>query len=117
MSTTSLWHGLRLPADSTCAKYGMTVEDWKRIAKQQGYKCPVCRRSPTNGRLVVDHQHAYKWADMDPGVRRSYVRGLCCVSCNHFVLTRYGTIDKHRNAADYLEAYEMRRDHGKEPWE
>lgn len=95
----------------------MTVADWRRIARRQGYECPVCKKKPSNGRLVVDHQHVAEWKKLSPGYRRRYVRGLCCVSCNHFVLTRYGTIDKHRNAADYLAAYEARRDHEKEPWD
>lgn len=46
---------------------------------------------------------------MTPEARKLFVRGLACISCNHFVLTRYGTPEKHRGAAAYLERYERRK--------
>jgi hypothetical protein len=49
-------------------KYGLTVEDFRRLSSEQGGHCLICTRIT---QLVVDHDHA-------SGV----VRGLVCGSCN-----------------------------------
>lgn len=51
-------------------KYGMTQDEYDRMAKAQNHRCAVCDVQPT-GKLVVDHCH-------DKG----HVRGLLCHNCN-----------------------------------
>lgn len=117
MTDVATYHGIRVPAVATLAKYGLTIAAWKRILTAQRYGCGVCKRQapelpvPKRGGvpfLAVDHEHVKGWAEMvrknDP-VRLKYVRGLCCTRCNHFVLTRYATPELHRLAADYLDRY------------
>lgn len=94
---------LILPAPSTVAKYGMTLDEWKEMA---GKVCRICEQP--KARMVVDHLHVPGWKKMPPELRRKYVRGVVCTVDNHYVLTRYGTPLKHRNAAIYLEEFEER---------
>jgi predicted secreted protein len=49
-------------------KYGMSIEDYEKLAEIQGYRCLLCREKT---KLVVDHSH-----DTDQ------VRGLLCANCN-----------------------------------
>src|SRR6266852_4178908 len=37
--------------------YGITLEDKKRMAEEQEYKCLICNREKKLGELVVDHAH------------------------------------------------------------
>jgi hypothetical protein len=52
---------------------------------------------------------------MPPEERRRFVRGVCCIACNHFVLTRFAKAYMHDNASLYLRLYERRRDSGATP--
>jgi hypothetical protein len=97
------------PSPSTLAKYGLLAKDWWRIWKRQGEGCPVCDKTWDEALFVIDHEHVPGWKKMRPVERRRYVRGIVCNSCNHFVLTRYGTVKKHLGAAKYLRRYERRR--------
>ena len=108
MAPPKFVEGIQLPRSRTCEEYGLTLETWQHIAARQGWACGVCHKKPKNKRLVVDHVHISGWRRMPPEVRRRYVRGLCCMSCNHFVLTRYADALKHRQAAEYLEDFERR---------
>lgn len=99
---------VRTPTDKTLAKYGLSPEGWRDIWAGQGYVCPVCGVVPPSGRTVIDHYHVRGWKKMPPVERRKYVRGVVCITCNHFILTRYSTPDKLRRAADYLERGDVR---------
>jgi hypothetical protein len=61
--------------------YGMTMDDYNRMLRQQAYRCAVCRRPETklrrNGepyRLQVDHDHVTQKP-----------RALLCERCNRVV--------------------------------
>ena len=73
------------------------------MARLQRWGCAVCGKEPK--RFVIDHEHAPGWKWLDAATRRTYVRGLTCDSCNHYVLTRYADANKHRQAAEYLDRY------------
>jgi len=64
---------------------------------------------PKTRRLVIDHEHVRSWKSMKPEDRKQYVRGLLCWSCNHYRLARGATVENLRGAADFLEAYGLRR--------
>lgn len=54
--------------------YGMTIEDYDSMVKQQSNRCLICSASGSDqkdGKLVVDHCHA-----------SGKVRGLLCNKCN-----------------------------------
>ena len=48
--------------------YGISIEEYDRMKKEQGSKCAICGRG---GHLYVDHNH-----------NTGEVRGLLCNSCN-----------------------------------
>ncbi len=51
--------------------YGLSVDEYNIMLKQQEGCCAICQLRCKRGRLAVDHDH-------DTGV----VRGLLCLSCN-----------------------------------
>ena len=53
--------------------YGISLDDYDRMLKEQGEKCAICKRprSENNRNLHVDHNHA-----------TGKVRGLLCIRCN-----------------------------------
>ena len=102
-----------IPARSTLRRYGLSLAGWLEIIRRDvvgldgetTWVCPVCGVYPPTGRTVVDHRHVRGWKKLAPEERKKYVRGVVCVTCNHFVLTRYGTPAKFRNAAEYLDRF------------
>lgn len=99
---------LQEPKLNTLKKYGLTIEDWRSIAKAQGHVCFVCKKLTSTGRLCIDHEHVRGWKKMPPGQRKLYVRGLLCWVCNHFYVGKGITIDKAKNVVLYLSEYEGR---------
>jgi hypothetical protein len=56
------------------AKYGITIEDWQRMFREQGECCAICKsKSPNHGsgQFVVDHDHEF-----------GNIRGILCGKCN-----------------------------------
>lgn len=107
MISIEIYPNVRRPAQSTLDKYGLTPSEWLAMLKKQEGKCAICKREVQV--LVVDHDHAPRWKHFPPERRKLYVRGLCCHTCNHYVLTRYGSSAKHRAAAVYLDRYLRRK--------
>jgi hypothetical protein len=70
--------------------YGISLEDYQRMAGEQGGLCAICKQPE---RLVVDHDH-----------RTGKVRGLLCAKCNSGIGMLGDSGDVARNAADYLDA-------------
>jgi hypothetical protein len=101
---------ISLPSQATLDKYGLTLDEWLSfIPIQDGWRiCVICEKPPRTGRFVVDHKHVPRWKTFEPERRKQYVRGVICNTCNHYILTRYGTPLKHKNAAKYIEDFERR---------
>lgn len=69
-------------------KFGMTIEEYDLLLKQQKGVCAICEQPcRTGNRLAVDHHH-----------KTGEIRGLLCYSCN----VRVGFIDKYE---DRLRTY------------
>jgi hypothetical protein len=100
---------LQQPSLPTLKRYGLSLEDWTKIAEAQNKACFVCEKVPTKGRLCIDHEHVKGWKKMPPDQRKLYVRGLLCWVCNHYYLGRGITIPKAANVVRYLELYETRK--------
>jgi len=99
---------LKAPSKQTVAKYGLSMDEWQALAEKQGHACFICRKTPTTGRLCVDHEHVKGWKKMPSSERKKYVRGLLCWVCNHYYVGRGITIEKAKNVVNYLEEYEAR---------
>lgn len=74
-------------------KYGLTVEQYQQLLKEQGGVCKICRLPPAARRLAVDHDHDTK-----------VIRGLLCVSCNRGLGMFRDNPNLLSEAKSYLEA-------------
>lgn len=99
---------VNVPTAATLKKYGLSLPEWELIGSAQGWVCAICRKTPPSGRLVIDHEHAKGWKKMQPEARKRFVRGLLCWTCNHYIMGRGSTIERHRNAVTYLTNYATR---------
>ena len=77
--------------------YGITLDQYNDLLRQQDYKCAVCQKhySEFKNMLCVDHAHH--------GPHQGAIRGLCCDSCNRFVVWKHTDGRVLRAAADYLD--------------
>ncbi len=104
---------IKLPALKTLATYGLSMDEWIDYLGAMGTfdsaTCCICERAQEQ--FVVDHEHVRDYKELPPAKRKLYVRGVVCRSCNYYVLQGQQEVSplEHRNAADYLEAYEKRR--------
>ncbi len=75
--------------------YGITLEKYQDMLKDQGGVCYICRRAPGKRILAIDHNHL-----------NSEVRKLLCNQCN----VGLGNFDevpgRLRAAAEYLESHD-----------
>lgn len=74
--------------------YGISIEQYDEMLKNQDGKCAVCKRhhSEFKTRLAVDHDH-----------KTGEIFGLLCTYCNHRVIGRERNPERFKNAAIYLE--------------
>ncbi len=99
----------QIPTQKTLDKYGLSVDEWVKILKRQGFKCPICSKSPSTGRYYIDHFHITKWSSMPSEIRKTFVRGLLCYFCNRWYVGKGITIEKSKNVTKYLQDYEKRK--------
>lgn len=85
-------------------KYGLTKDQYDSMLESQGGVCLICKRPEmrvnSHGEvdsLAVDHDH-----------ETGKVRGLLCVRCNTMVGFSGDSPERLRNAADYLESFNVR---------
>lgn len=71
-------------------RYGITLDEYNQLFKQQNGTCAVCNKPEVGKQLAVDHSH-----------KTGKVRGLLCMSCN---LLLRGIEDKDfvKKAKNYL---------------
>jgi hypothetical protein len=100
---------IREPLPVTLKKYGLSLNEWKNILAEQGYRCPICKRVPSSGMFRTDHLHVQNYKKMSPEKKKLWVRGLPCVHCNRFFLAKGITVEKAQAVVDYLKAFEKRR--------
>jgi hypothetical protein len=101
-------HGVTPPTERTLYRYGITVNDWIRLLKNQGWVCPICLKGER--KWNTDHDHVPQWKDMPDEERKRYVRGVLCWSCNHRRVNSRMSAEEAQRIADYLASYEARRD-------
>lgn len=88
------WHALK-GRDRVLQKFfGITLEQYEELLKTQGGGCAICgRTAEEEGRnLAVDHSH-----------KDGRIRGLLCLFCNKFVISRHEDSDILYKAAEYLK--------------
>ena len=73
------------------SKYGLSLEDYDILLKEQNYTCVICNCKNKKDKLSVDHCH-----------RTNKVRGLLCNRCNWAIGKLNDDPELLRKAADYL---------------
>lgn len=76
-------------------KYGITLEEYNNLLKQQQSKCKICGQEETserNSHLCVDHDH-----------NTGAIRGLLCNNCNRALGLFKDNIEVLHNAIIYLQ--------------
>jgi hypothetical protein len=73
--------------------YGITLDQYNKILKDQDYRCAVCKKHESNEKrsLHVDHDH-----------NTGEIRGLLCNYCNSRFIGRHRDPERYRQAAEYL---------------
>jgi hypothetical protein len=85
-------------------KYGITLDEYERILRDQNGACWICHQPPKNRRLHVDHKHVTKDKQQNPRDTRTRVRGLLCWFCNA-ALAKFKDNSIHmQRAAEYVTA-------------
>jgi hypothetical protein len=79
-----------------CAKYGITVEQYKAALARFGGRCWLCLKPPLTkvGKrrvLCIDHDHQTK-----------VFRGIACFECNKLLMPRQMTVQLAARIALYL---------------
>ena len=99
---------IKEPRPATLKKYGLSLNEWKNILAEQGYRCPICMNVLSNA-TNIDHFHAKGWAKMSDERSKQYIRGITCWFDNKNMLPKGITIEKARRTLNYLEQFESRR--------
>jgi len=71
--------------------YGLTIQDYNKMLKDQRGKCFICGNTPKTVRLNVDHDH-----------KTGIVRGLLCWLCNKGLGFFRDKPERFDKAAEYL---------------
>lgn len=80
-------------------RYGISLEDYNILLKNQDYKCGICKctentlkQSNRKLRFYIDHDH-----------KTGKVRGLLCHNCNHGLGNFADNVESLQNAINYLK--------------
>lgn len=79
--------------------YGITTEDYDAMSTYQGHICKICKKSPKNTRLNVDHRHVNNYKKLCKEEKRKEVRGLLCFRCN----TALGGLERNKESRQFLQ--------------
>lgn len=74
-------------------KYGITLDEYDQMLKDQKYRCAICDEK---SKLCIDHCHA-----------TGSVRGLLCLKCNSAIGYFGDNLQKVKAAAEYLEHFSV----------
>lgn len=81
----------REKVNSLRKKYGMSIQDFRRLVADAAGRCPICHQRPTSWQ--VDHNHASRMAT-----------GIVCINCNIGLLAYSGhDIGRVKALLNYLE--------------
>ena len=73
-------------------KYGLTLEEYKKLKSKCDNKCMICNKKR---KLFIDHNHKTK-----------QVRGLICHNCNFILGLAYDKLEILKNAYKYLKNHD-----------
>jgi len=86
----------KMQEDKCLKKYGITLQERRRLLEEQGHKCanPGCGRTVVKGHL--DHNH-----------ETGAVRGILCSQCNMVLGLVQENIDRLLGLTQYLQKHDL----------
>lgn len=84
-------------------KYGITLEQYDEMWKNQDGKCAICSVSMVNITIDGDSKNKSNTACVDHCHGSGRVRGILCSTCNKGLGLFYDRIDLLENAINYLK--------------
>lgn len=72
-------------------KYGLTIEEYNGMLKEQDYRCLICHNKQETKMLAVDHNHT-----------TNKIRGLLCTNCNTIIGLAHDDVNILESAIKYL---------------
>jgi hypothetical protein len=102
--------GIRPPGAATLRRYGLTADEWLALLAAQDWRCPICHKTGAGVTWNTDHDHVPGWKNKAPAERKRFVRGVLDAYCNHRRVNSRMSAEEAQRIADYLAAYEARRD-------
>lgn len=88
-------------------KYGIDMDDYRRLLESQGGVCGICKRNPEDcnrGLLFIDHDHLCE--EEHGRIFAECIRGLICQGCNNGLGAFGDSIAFLWGAIEYLENYQ-----------
>lgn len=85
------------------ANYGVTLEDYYKILKDQAYCCAICHDS------WIDAENDREWP-LDHCHKTGIIRGILCFNCNALLGHSKDDEDTLLNAISYLRKYKKGSD-------
>ncbi len=85
------------------AKFKITLSEYAEMLERQNGVCAICKTSPGQMALAVDHDH-----NCCPGQRTcgKCIRGLLCINCNTAVGLLKDSSERAMDTATYLMSFE-----------
>lgn len=83
-------------------KYGITLEEYECILKQQNNSCAICKTKENN---VSGKKRSWNWS-VDHCHTTGKIRGLLCNNCNRGLGMLGDTAERIQKALDYLKKSE-----------
>ncbi len=79
-------------------QFGLTLNQYEEMRKEQNYVCKICLKPDPIKRLSVDHCHEME----SKGIMK--IRGLLCSSCNRAIGLLKESIERIEEVLKYLKA-------------
>ena len=79
-------------------RYGLSVEEYKKMFERQGGKCGICDRKPS---MITDTPTQHRTLQIDHNHNNGKIRGLLCNGCNRAL----GFIRDNPNIARSMTVY------------
>jgi Recombination endonuclease VII len=87
-------------------EYGVSIEEYDRIATSQGGVCAGCKSDGTRHHGKKGHAVSSRPLAVDHDHITGKTRGLLCHQCNMLVGQSHDDADRLQNLADYLRRYQ-----------
>ena len=76
------------------SRYGISIKDYNKMLKEQGYHCAICGMKEDKRRLSIDHDH-----------NTGTVRALLCSGCNKGLGLFMDSYELLNKASSYLRRF------------